>query len=123
MKAYRIELLVLDHDGIGPNGVQQELENAHYGNRCISPQVMAVDERDIGPWDDSHPMNRTDTAKAEYARLFGAAALARKDALLRRAMEALDDIKTAHWEHWPWNDIEMVADTVEAIAAELKEQP
>lgn len=70
MKAYKVELLVVDHDGIGAKGVTQELENARFGNRCISPQVMKVDERDVGEWDDSHPLNMRSQAPAEYQRLF-----------------------------------------------------
>lgn len=70
MRAYRVELLVVDHDGIGADGIVQELENARYGNRCISPQAMHIEGREIGAWEDSHPLNHRGRAKAEYMRLF-----------------------------------------------------
>lgn len=70
---YKVELLVVDFDGIGADGVRQELENAHYGNRCIRPQVMSTETRQV-VWDDSHPLNRTDTAEAEFRRLFSSPA-------------------------------------------------
>lgn len=70
MKAYKIELLVVDHDGLGAAGIAQEIENARYANRCISPQVMSTQEADIGEWTDEHPLNNTFRARIEYARLF-----------------------------------------------------
>ncbi len=70
MKAYKIELLVIDFDEIGRDEIVSVLESARYPNRCISPDVKAVDERDIGEWDDDHPLNQYETADAEYERLF-----------------------------------------------------
>lgn len=69
VNVYKIEVLVIDFDGLGPKGVQDTIENAHYPNHCISPQVKAVDIRQI-EWSDEHPLNRRDTADAEYQRLF-----------------------------------------------------
>jgi len=71
MNAYKVELLVLDFDGLGEKGVVDALENVRYPNRCISPSVMNIDCRDIGEWDDSHPLNHHGKAPAEYERLFG----------------------------------------------------
>jgi hypothetical protein len=71
MKAYKVELLIVDFDEVGPKGIAQELENARYGNRCMSPQVMAVEGADIGEWSDEHPLNRRSAAAEEYKRLFG----------------------------------------------------
>ena len=70
MKVYKVELMVVDFDGIGGDGVKDELENARYGNRCIRPEVKGIQERDIGEWDDDHPLNQMDTSDAEYRRLF-----------------------------------------------------
>lgn len=73
MKAYKVELLIIDHDGVGEDGEEGivfHIENARYPNRCLSPHVMAVTEREIGPWTDGHPLNHHDTQLAEYVRLF-----------------------------------------------------
>ena len=67
---YKVELMVLDFDGIGADGIKQEIEYARYSNRCISPKVKGCESRDIGKWDDSHPLNHRDTADAEYRKLF-----------------------------------------------------
>jgi hypothetical protein len=70
MKAYKVEILVVDFDGIGQAGIIGALENTRYPNHCISPSVQAIHERDIGPWSDGHPLNVSATAEAEYKRLF-----------------------------------------------------
>lgn len=71
MNVYRMEVFVIDHDNIGPEGVKNAIENARYPNHCIAPDVARVEARDIGEWRDDHPLNRRDTAAAEIARLFG----------------------------------------------------
>lgn len=73
MKAYRIELLVVDHDNVGDDMVTT-IEEARYPNRCINPQVMSIEARDIGEWDDDHPLNHGGKAPDEFKRLFSAAA-------------------------------------------------
>lgn len=70
MKAYKLEILVIDFDDIGADGAAQEIESACYGNHCISPVVMSVVSRDIGEWNDEHPLNNFETRRAEYVRLF-----------------------------------------------------
>lgn len=71
MKAYRVELLIIDFDGLGQTEITATLEHQKYPNRCISPSVQAIDEKDIGEWTDAHPLNHSDTADDEYERLFG----------------------------------------------------
>jgi len=68
-KVHRVVLLVIDHDDLGPDGVVHEIENVRYPNRCISPDVMRIDTRQV-KWSDDHPLNRTDTQEAEFSRLF-----------------------------------------------------
>lgn len=70
MKAYRIEILVLDFDGHGAEGIREIIENVRYPNDCIIPDVKAIEAREIGPWDDGHPLNNRATSDAEYKRLF-----------------------------------------------------
>lgn len=74
MKVYKVELMVLDFDDIGADGIKAEIENTKYGNRCIVPEVRACEARDIGDWSDEHPLNHRDTSDAEYQRLFAAPA-------------------------------------------------
>lgn len=71
MKAYKLEILVIDFDGIGKDAIAEEIEGAPYGNHCISPKVKKIVERDIGQWEDSHPLNIRDTCDDEYKRMFG----------------------------------------------------
>lgn len=71
MKAYKVELLVIDFDGLGADGIKETIENAKYPNYCISPTVKDIDSRDIGEWSDDHPLNKSSTADAEYRKLFG----------------------------------------------------
>lgn len=70
MKAYRIELLVIDFGWIGPEETKAAIEDAHYPNRCISPSVIEMTEADIGAWDDGHPLNNRATKAVEFRRLF-----------------------------------------------------
>jgi hypothetical protein len=72
VKAYKVELLVIDFDHIGGEEICSVIEEARYPNRCIMPSVKRIEERDIGDWTDGHPLNRAETSVAEYARLFGA---------------------------------------------------
>jgi len=70
MEVHKIEVLVIDLDGIGKNDVQSAIENARYPNRCISLDVMSIETREVD-WSDEHPLNNSDKAEAEYKRLFG----------------------------------------------------
>jgi hypothetical protein len=71
MKAYRITLLVVDHDVVGAKGISDMIENARYPNHCIRPTVVSVEEHDIGLWSDAHPLNQTATMGDEIRRMFG----------------------------------------------------
>ena len=67
MKIYKVELYVIDHDGLGDEEIASVLENTKYPNRCISPDVANVESKDIGEWWDGHPLNRTSVdVKAYY---------------------------------------------------------
>lgn len=72
MKVYKVELLIIDFDQLGPDGIKSAIENTRYPNHCISPKVKSTEERDIGEWSDDNPLNFRDTCDAEYRRLFGA---------------------------------------------------
>lgn len=70
MKVYKVELMIIDHDSLGINGIIHELENGSYPNDCIHLNIMNIRERDIGEWHDDHPLNNRYTSEKEYIRLF-----------------------------------------------------
>lgn len=70
MKAYKVEILIIDHDNVGATGVRDTLCNANYLNDCIVPRVMSIMVTNIGTWSDDHPLNQQETSAAEYRRLF-----------------------------------------------------
>jgi hypothetical protein len=71
MKVYKVEILIIDHDLLGSDSIKELIENTRYPNRCISPEVMSIEGRDIGEWSDDHPLNFVSQTEAEYKRLFG----------------------------------------------------
>jgi len=66
MKAYKIELLVLDMEETPQNEIVELLENIDY----IYPQVKNIKCVDIGEWYDDHPLNKKETCDEEYKRIF-----------------------------------------------------
>lgn len=70
MQVHKLIVAVIDFDGLGPEGVKNALENGRFGNRCISPSVIATESVDIGQWSDDNPLNKRDTKDAELQRLF-----------------------------------------------------
>ena len=72
MKAYKVVLLIVDHDNVG-HAIKDEIENARYPNRCIDPHVMSIDSAEIGEWADDHPLNSVRSMAEEFKRLFPAA--------------------------------------------------
>ena len=69
MKAYVMQVLVVDHDGYGSDNVKDIIE----GSKYISAGVKSSVEMDIGDWSDDHPLNKHSTCEAEYERLFALA--------------------------------------------------
>jgi hypothetical protein len=70
LKAHVVTLTIIDMDDIGAEEIKVVIENVHYPNRCISPDVVNIETADIGEWDDDHPLNSNETAGAEWHRLF-----------------------------------------------------
>jgi len=70
MKVYKVELMVIDFENMGAEGIEEELKNTRYANHCMSPTVMSIEGRDIGEWTDDHPLNMYSTQKATYKALF-----------------------------------------------------
>lgn len=68
MNAYRLEVVIIDHDGIGLSSAIGRLENAHYGNDCFDPRVVEGRAYDIGEWSDDHPLNKHGTDVLRWLR-------------------------------------------------------
>jgi len=68
-KVYKVTLLIVDHDGLGSDGITEVIEYTKYPNYCIYPTVMATAEREV-EWTDDHPLNTSKQAEA-FAELFG----------------------------------------------------
>lgn len=71
MKVFKLEVLVLDFDGLGGEEIKRVLEDQKYPNYCIAPNILTVEEREIGEWSDNHPLNKLDLQKQEVERIFG----------------------------------------------------
>lgn len=65
MKAYKVELLIIDNEEVGQENIKYYLENTKY----VYPKVMDIKSVDID-WIDEHPLNKIDTIKEEYNKLF-----------------------------------------------------
>lgn len=71
MKVHKLEVIIVDHDGIGAESAKLVIENANYPNDCIMPSVLSIETRDIGEWTDDNPLNFSgDIERAEIERLF-----------------------------------------------------
>lgn len=68
VKVHKVELLVVDMDGLGAEEVGEVLENARYPNHCIGPTVQAIETREV-EWSDDHPLNGPNAYDA-YVALF-----------------------------------------------------
>jgi len=71
MRIYKIEISIINFDNLPEDEIVSVIENAHYPNHCISPEVRKIESRDIGEWKDSHPLNYRSSFEEEYKRLFG----------------------------------------------------
>lgn len=66
MKAYKIEVLVIDFEDAGETEIVKSLQNV----RHINPQIKNIKSADIGEWSDAHPLNKRDECEYEYKKLF-----------------------------------------------------
>lgn len=72
MQVIKLEVMIIDTDGLGADEIKSVIENQKYPNHCISPNVRKIEVREIGEWSDEHPLNHLNTQELEYTRLFGA---------------------------------------------------
>lgn len=62
MKCYKFEVYVLDFENYGLEDAVNALEQLDgFTVHAIHPQI-----KDIGEWDDNHPMNLRETNLSEY---------------------------------------------------------
>lgn len=65
MKAYKLEVLVIDNEQYGANEVKDSIEN----NRYFFNSVMSIKQAEIGEWHDDHPLNKSGTMAHAYYNL------------------------------------------------------
>jgi hypothetical protein len=58
MKAYKVEMIVVDFDGYGGDVLRQNIEDMRY----YAPSITKIVEGDIGEWSDDHPLNLRSTS-------------------------------------------------------------
>jgi hypothetical protein len=65
IKAYKIEILVLDFEDSGEEAIKDLVERSRY----LNAKVMSFKSVDID-WSDDHPLNQSGTSAREYEDLF-----------------------------------------------------
>lgn len=70
MRAYKITLLFLDFEDVGPQEAKSLIENARLPNHISPGKVMDLQEADIGEWSDEHPLNKRATMSEAFHALF-----------------------------------------------------
>ena len=70
MKAYKVELLIIDHSNMSKDDIKNTIENTKYPNWCIYPEVKKIESRNIGEWHNNHPLNLKTDSDVVYKKLF-----------------------------------------------------
>lgn len=81
-RVYKIELMVIDHENLGDEGIKAALENTKY----VFASVMGMDSRPI-EWTDEHPLNNRRTSKAALEEMFAESDLERQSVHTGMAQE------------------------------------
>lgn len=66
MKAYKLELLVIDFENMGEEEIRDCIEHTKY----VNPTVIRMVEKEIGEWSDEHPLNKIDKMVGEFDKTF-----------------------------------------------------
>lgn len=66
MKAYKIELVVVDFEDMGIEDIKNVLRNSRY----IHPNIIKCVAADIGEWEDDHPLNKQGTTYEQVQEIF-----------------------------------------------------
>jgi hypothetical protein len=67
MKAYKLEILVIDHEDSG----EENIKNAITDCRYYYPSILSIKSAEIGEWHDDHPLNKRDSQKSAAEGYFG----------------------------------------------------
>lgn len=70
MQIFKLEVIIIDFDGLGAEDIKLVIQNQRYPNDCISPEIRKIETREIGEWSDEHPLNHRNTREVEISRLF-----------------------------------------------------
>jgi len=65
MRVYKLEVMVMDFEGVGDNEIKLLIENAKY----LNAQVMGLQYTNVD-WHDDHPLNKCGTQARAYHDLF-----------------------------------------------------
>ena len=102
MKAHKVILVFVDHDGLGAEETKNVLEGARYPNRCMSPEVLEVQTVDIGEWDDDHPLNKVDPEMKAWKALFSPPLPESKGLDLEAAGKIIREVIQQHKHNVGW---------------------
>ncbi len=69
MKVHRVELFIIDFDGLGKSGIIENLQADVYPNHCMMPSVISVETREV-TWREDHPLNISSTMHEACRQLF-----------------------------------------------------
>ena len=58
-KAFRVEIVVVDHENYGLECFKDNLRNMEF----YIPKITKSEEADIGEWSDEHPLNYRNVSK------------------------------------------------------------
>lgn len=68
-KIYKMVIMFVDHDELGPSEARALLEETRYPNHIIGPKVFELEEASV-EWHDAHPLNDRRTQQAAFEALF-----------------------------------------------------
>lgn len=69
VKVHKVEIMIIDHDQLGAEGVRDVIMNQVWPNDCIMPKVTSVESQDV-EYHDQHPLNIGLLWRDAYAKLF-----------------------------------------------------
>jgi hypothetical protein len=68
-KVHKVTLMIVDFDKLDAEGVKEVIENTRYPNRCLNPDVMTIETKEV-EWDDEHPLNYRSSREKAFEELF-----------------------------------------------------